>query len=517
MRKLVILVFSIVISIFTQENPALGSSWSADSLPIVTDTTKFRGLFGPLSLAFASEPTLDYSANLVENPEPYPLFNSILVPCSESNVKDSNYRACISSIQYRKVGNSTWSSGKLAETQLGPSLTKKIKAYSVGPVDYDAALLRPQGGASSIWNLPGANHEGGAQYLVRAQIGSPGADQISYVDRGLQRIINVKILPISISSNSKIITPQEYSLEDFSGDFEFKLTLQLGVFLKSLSGWYFGRLQAPEFNSNQREGTLEISARPVNIPVGVTDLIDVAEAKKIIQNCPEKDYCGSSYLLWGKYSLFDSEERIAPEILAAFEKISTGVKTISATSVWGFQSNRLNEALDVGTTSSDCIQTLNGKGARVFLGVVSSNATMFQTTAPSWDADDKSFSFKVASPHLDMNSKPNLGTYSLSIPQDQAVCRWGSTALGGKAQIQILNADGTSRITTSSNQIRNGLLMFNVSGFGYSSPTIKISMANAQVQSPSTIKKLTITCIKGKITKKVTAVNPKCPAGYKKN
>jgi hypothetical protein len=31
-----------------------------------------------------------------------------------------------------------------------------------------------------------------------------------------------------------------------------------------------------------------------------------------------------------------------------------------------------------------------------------------------------------------------------------------------------------------------------------------------------TAKKTTITCIKGKVTKKVTAVNPKCPAGYKK-
>ena len=29
-------------------------------------------------------------------------------------------------------------------------------------------------------------------------------------------------------------------------------------------------------------------------------------------------------------------------------------------------------------------------------------------------------------------------------------------------------------------------------------------------------KTITITCIKGKVTKKVTAVKPTCPAGYKK-
>jgi secreted trypsin-like serine protease len=35
-------------------------------------------------------------------------------------------------------------------------------------------------------------------------------------------------------------------------------------------------------------------------------------------------------------------------------------------------------------------------------------------------------------------------------------------------------------------------------------------------QSLATSKKTTITCIKGKLTKKVTAVKPKCPVGYKK-
>jgi hypothetical protein len=29
-------------------------------------------------------------------------------------------------------------------------------------------------------------------------------------------------------------------------------------------------------------------------------------------------------------------------------------------------------------------------------------------------------------------------------------------------------------------------------------------------------KKMTITCVRGKLIKKVTAVNPKCPTGYKK-
>ena len=40
--------------------------------------------------------------------------------------------------------------------------------------------------------------------------------------------------------------------------------------------------------------------------------------------------------------------------------------------------------------------------------------------------------------------------------------------------------------------------------------------ARAAAEKAAASKKTTITCIKGKLTKKITAVNPKCPAGYKK-
>lgn len=39
---------------------------------------------------------------------------------------------------------------------------------------------------------------------------------------------------------------------------------------------------------------------------------------------------------------------------------------------------------------------------------------------------------------------------------------------------------------------------------------------DAEVKAAAEKKKTTITCVKGKLTKKVTAVKPKCPAGYKK-
>ena len=40
--------------------------------------------------------------------------------------------------------------------------------------------------------------------------------------------------------------------------------------------------------------------------------------------------------------------------------------------------------------------------------------------------------------------------------------------------------------------------------------------AAAKAAAAAAVKKITITCVKGKLIKKVTAVNPKCPTGYKK-
>ena len=100
-----------------------------------------------------------------------------------------------------------------------------------------------------------------------------------------------------------------------------------------------------------------------------------------------------------------------------------------------------------------------------------------------------------------------------------AKCRWGLAVTNAKAEVQIVNSDGISNVTTIAATIENGMLRFNISGFGYSSPTIVIRMKSevSQVKSETIVvkSKSTITCIKGKVTKKVTAIKPKCPAGYK--
>ncbi len=74
------------------------------------------------------------------------------------------------------------------------------------------------------------------------------------------------------------------------------------------------------------------------------------------------------------------------------------------------------------------------------------------------------------------------------------------------------------------------MIYFKVAGFTFSTPQIKVKLEVPKAEPTPTpipsdtptptakpaVKKLTITCIKGKVVKKVTAVAPKCPSGFKK-
>ena len=136
-----------------------------------------------------------------------------------------------------------------------------------------------------------------------------------------------------------------------------------------------------------------------------------------------------------------------------------------------------------------------------------------------WDESSQSFVFKVASPHLDEHGQPNKGSYTLYIPTEMAKCRWGEATSSAKAEVQIVNSDGKTSVTTLVATTEDGNLRFNIAGFGYSSPTIKIRMGK-DVKAPAAKvpakKSIAIKCVKGKSVKKVIGVKPVCPSGFKK-
>jgi len=91
--------------------------------------------------------------------------------------------------------------------------------------------------------------------------------------------------------------------------------------------------------------------------------------------------------------------------------------------------------------------------------------------------------------------------------------------------VSIINPDGENKVATTLIREKDGWLSLSAKGFTFSSPTIRVVLSQeaefepvvAQVVPTKKIaKKSTITCVKGKSSKKVSGVKPKCPKGFNK-
>jgi hypothetical protein len=123
---------------------------------------------------------------------------------------------------------------------------------------------------------------------------------------------------------------------------------------------------------------------------------------------------------------------------------------------------------------------------------------------------NQTLDYTVASAHLLPNGEVFKGTYNLIIQSALARCLYGFTSAPISASLSIINSDGTSMIATTTLSERNGYISLAAQGFTFSNPTLRVKLTQKKNQVYS------ITCVKGKTSKKVTAVKPKCPTGFKK-
>jgi hypothetical protein len=98
------------------------------------------------------------------------------------------------------------------------------------------------------------------------------------------------------------------------------------------------------------------------------------------------------------------------------------------------------------------------------------------------------------------------------------------------ATVEVVSAENKSQVATVlvSENKATGFIKLQADNFTFSSPTIKVKLVQdkplvavkedaPKVATTAAVKKvITITCAKGKITKKFSGANPKCPSGYKK-
>lgn len=305
-----------------------------------------------------------------------------------------------------------------------------------------------------------------------------------------------------------------YMAAEFPSEYRFGLTLKLGA---TLQGWFHGRIYRPVITTKSAPGggaqEITIEALPVIVPTlqeRVPNASVTTELRDFLRNNEVSN--GFGYVM--------------PE--------SSGPKSFEHTKMW------IPIIKDKATTSKTywSVKTLDQvndpviskctKSDGSLSGVVTTNSLVYNAGPPEFDKTEQNLNYKVLSTHYSADGSVAKGTYDLILSSTVARCIYGFTSAPIQASLSILSEDGAPQVATQIINEKNGWLTLSAAGFSYSAPTIKVKLsqeAPAPVVTPTpelttqaapAKKKSTITCVKGKTSKKVTAVSPKCPTGFKK-
>ena len=197
-----------------------------------------------------------------------------------------------------------------------------------------------------------------------------------------------------------------------------------------------------------------------------------------------------------------------------------GDKSQASSTTWSMRSLSTTEM----NGANKCFMSTPG-----LKGIVTTNSVAYSAGPPEYK--DGSLNYQVSSPHFNPDgTTPFKGNYNLVMRSDVARCIYGFSKAPIKATISVVSSEAANDVATTVANEKDGWLYLSANNFQFSSPTIQVKLsqdAAAPVVTPTPVatpnpkptvaaKKITITCVKGKTTKSVTAVKPTCPNGYRK-
>ena len=447
------------------------------------------------------------------------------------------------------------------------------KVVATSPTTYPArsqwdyagndAINLPVGGTPAVWSIAGAVNGGGttqymAQVFTENFLDKPENTKVTnqkfYTQRLAVSISPVKqiygrYLPQTVQDSTEtpngegsgighpsqdewryctmVDTGTCMQKQAFPAGYKFGIRIRLQ---SKLSGWLHGRIYNPDVvittstNGNQ---VISVEATPVQVPV----IGEWFKWDDLIQ--PIKDY-----ILAGKVGGGQGNRSGISSPSGTFQQITEtsgqdGIdslrlwlpqlkdKASASPTVWTF--NNLDENQMQG--ANQCI-----KESKDLAGFVTTNSAVYSAGPPSFNPETQSLDYKVISPHYTSKNEVAIGTYDLRIKSEVARCIYRFSKAPIQASISIVSEDGSIQTATQTINESGGWLSLSAKGFTYSSPTISVKLSqkapepspiptaepSASSSPKATAPKVTITCAKGKLKKKITAVNPLCPKGYKK-
>ena len=133
---------------------------------------------------------------------------------------------------------------------------------------------------------------------------------------------------------------------------------------------------------------------------------------------------------------------------------------------------------------------------------------------------------QVNSPYSVSKANWLAGSTKIGVPASESASGAdlkAKTNAAGEVTFVIKNTDttGTEAVPASPNAMAPKTRLYGtfkpvIPGYGDKDADVDLVTFDVYAAPTPAAKKITITCVKGKLTKKVTAVNPKCPTGYKK-
>lgn len=419
----------------------------------------------------------------------------------------------------------------------------------------------PSPGKPTIYQIPGAQHPGGDKYIVVPYYGN----QLSTTEasRNLRNFnynvaalhFRLMIFAVSIIEGNfekKIIVddPTKYSFMSQSGiqiknwsqclysnateclvaraipdDVRFSVALKTSF---STTNQVFGRVSEVEISTGRdKQGNylLELSGFAQKIPMF---------GKWIKKNELPKDLVDFYHKRLGKMNGWGAskEEQLNPAETWSLFRYSgeTWVDGLEEIQLWLKQVDKASLTPSFWNMEFKMQQ---GTGSLASFGpgrcyypdaslIVTTNASDFLSTSPTFDEKTQEIIYTVAAPHLLPNGEVFKGSYELIIRSDTARCLYNFSSAPIKASIQVTSADNTEQIAVTNMVEKNGWIYLTAKGFTFSTPKLKVSLfQDRPVAAPvATTKKakplIVFTCVKGKKTKYIEGVKPKCPSGYKR-
>ena len=414
------------------------------------------------------------------------------------------------------------------------------------------ALKLPSGGGATLIHVPGAPHAGGDTYLIKATM--TGRKELSQNSVFMQSFVvsfnAVKIVDGKYSYGGVSTTPALYgkgftNVGSEKGTYPSKCaaatptqcaekySLPMGVHFgltvdlsRKITGWLHGRVKQPQVTvtTNSAGGnTIKVSAEPIKIPVSAAWVNNDSAPQSLKDFYAGKPNYGSP--------LFGNQNKSKP--LAEIALLRDGnqghnQETLDEFLTWlpilGDKAQALPSAWVIQTMSNyqvtDQVQKCLNQSDSL-AGIVTTNASEYLDGPPVFDKQTGSLDYKVAATHFEPDGTTIFrGSYDLVMSSKVARCIYGFTNAPISASVSVTSESGANNVATTIVNEKNNWLSLGAYNFTYSNPTIRVTLtgtpesAAAPVIAPKAPTVKTITCVKGKLTKKVQGT--KCPAGYKK-